>query len=104
MIHTVHQDSGSRPASGTASAAYRLGGVIRRHWLASILLTAGLVLRVLVLLAYRPALFYQDTTRYLYQAQGNDPVGYRVPLRGILDSACAQRSADEQVGTKGRRL
>jgi hypothetical protein len=84
VIHTVHQDSGSRPASGTASAAYRLGGVIRRHWLASILLTAGLVLRVLVLLAYRPALFYQDTTRYLYQAQGNDPVGYRVPLRGIL--------------------
>ena len=33
---------------------------LRRHWLAAALLTAGLVLRVLVQLAYRPALFYID--------------------------------------------
>ena len=84
MINTVRHDSQRRPVSAAAGLAARLGPVLRRHWLASLLVTAGLALRVLVLLAYRPAIFYQDTTRYLYQAQGNDPVGYRVPLRGIL--------------------
>jgi hypothetical protein len=61
----------------------------RRHWLVAALLLAGLVLRAGVQLAYRPALFYIDTTRYLYPgaAQGNDPVAYRVPLRGIADVA-----------------
>jgi hypothetical protein len=49
-----------------------------------VLLAAGLVLRVLAELAYRPALFYIDTNRYLYNADGNDPVGYRALLRGIL--------------------
>src|SRR5215468_8654905 len=58
--------------------------ILRRHWLAAALLAAGLVLRVLTLLAYRPALFYIDTTRYLYDAQGMDPVGYKGPLRAIL--------------------
>jgi hypothetical protein len=58
--------------------------VVRRHWLAAALLAAGLVLRVLAQLAYRPALFYIDTTRYLYSAEGNDPVGYKGPLRAIL--------------------
>jgi hypothetical protein len=58
--------------------------ILRRHWLAAALLAAGLVLRVLTQLAYRPALFYIDTTRYLYDAQGMDPVGYKGPLRAIL--------------------
>jgi hypothetical protein len=59
--------------------------LLRRHWLACVLLAAGLVLRVLTELAYRPALFYVDTTRYLYNAeQGMDPVGYKGPLRAIL--------------------
>jgi hypothetical protein len=58
---------------------------LRQHWLAAVLLTAGLVLRVLAQLAYRPALFYIDTTRYLYNvAEGMDPVGYKGPLRAIL--------------------
>jgi len=57
---------------------------VRRHWLAAVLLAVGLLLRVLVLLAYRPALFYIDTTRYLYNAEGMDPVGYKGPLRVIL--------------------
>jgi len=57
---------------------------VRRHWLAGALLAAGLVLRVLAQLAYRPALFYIDTNRYLYSAEGNDPVGYKGPLRAIL--------------------
>jgi hypothetical protein len=42
------------------------------------------VLRVLAELAYRPALFYIDTNRYLYSAEGNDPEGYKALLRGIL--------------------
>jgi hypothetical protein len=58
--------------------------ILRRHWLAAALLAAGLVLRVLTQLAYRPALFYIDTTRYLYNAEGMDPVGYKGPLRAIL--------------------
>jgi hypothetical protein len=62
----------------------RLVPLLRRHWLVAALLLAGLVLRVLAQVGYRPALFYIDTTRYLYQAHGNDPVGYRVPLRAIL--------------------
>jgi hypothetical protein len=58
---------------------------LRQHWLAAVLLTAGLVLRVLAQFAYRPALFYIDTTRYLYNvAEGMDPVGYKGPLRAIL--------------------
>ncbi len=65
----------------------RLAGwaqVLRRHWLASALLAAGLVLRVLAQFAYRPALFYIDSVKYLYDAAGNDPEGYKLPLRGIL--------------------
>jgi hypothetical protein len=60
---------------------------LRRHWLAAALLLAGLVLRVLAQFAYRPALFYIDTTRYLYNAEGMDPVGYKGPLRAILQVA-----------------
>ncbi len=59
-------------------------GMLRRHWLAVALLTAGLVLRVLAQFAYRPALFYIDSVKYLYTAQGNDPEGYKLPLRAIL--------------------
>ena len=61
-----------------------LAAAVRRHWLVTVLLAAGLVLRVLAAAAYRPALFYIDTTRYLYNAEGMDPVGYKGPLRAIL--------------------
>ena len=61
-----------------------VSAILRRHWLAAALLAAGLVLRVLTQFAYRPALFYIDTTRYLYNAEGMDPVGYKGPLRAIL--------------------
>ncbi|MGO8958765.1 MAG: hypothetical protein ACLQFR_15550 [Streptosporangiaceae bacterium] len=58
--------------------------VLRQHWLAAALLAAGLGLRVLAQFAYRPALFYIDSVKYLYTAQGNDPEGYKLPLRAIL--------------------
>ncbi len=58
--------------------------VLRQHWLAAVLLTAGLVLRLLAQFAYRPALFYIDSVKYLYNSDGNDPEGYKAPLRAIL--------------------
>ena len=75
---------GGRLRTGAGRAAGGLGAVLARHWLIAVLLLAGLVLRVLTQIAYRPVLFYIDSTRYLYHAGGNDPVGYRVPLRLIL--------------------
>ncbi len=58
---------------------------LRRHWLMTILLLAGLVLRVFSLIAYRPALLYIDTLKYLYNAwPGTDPLGYKGILKAIL--------------------
>ena len=81
-------------ASGSGAAASRLRGAalrgrlmpaLRRHWLVSVLLVAGLVLRLLAQIAYRPALLYIDSVKYLYNAwPGTDPVGYKVPLKAIL--------------------
>jgi hypothetical protein len=48
---------------------------VREHWLLLIFLTIGLVLRILVQIAYRPALLYIDSFRYLYQLQSLDPRG-----------------------------
>ena len=59
--------------------------VLRRHWPAVVLLAAGAALRILAVLAYRPALFYIDTPRYLLgEAPGMDPLGYGGVLRAIL--------------------
>jgi hypothetical protein len=78
----------AQPSAAPSGRAARWRGAaaaaLRRHWLAAGLLGAGLALRVLAQLAYRPALFYIDTHRYLYNADGNDPVGYKGPLRAIL--------------------
>src|SRR5215471_15428603 len=59
--------------------------MLRRHWLLAVLLGAGGVLRILVVIAYRPALLYTNSLKYLYDAwPGTDPVGYKVPLELIL--------------------
>ena len=39
---------------------------------------------MLALLAYRPALFYIDSVKYIDSSGGNDPEGYKAPLRAIL--------------------
>ena len=70
----------SRTGRLRLAAAYAL----RQHWLAAVLIAAGLVLRVLAELAYRPALFYIDSVKYIYDSQGNDPEGYKAPLRVLL--------------------
>ena len=60
--------------------AGRAVALLRQHWLLTALLVAGLVLRVLAMIAYRPALLYIDSLKYLYNAwPGSDPVGYKVP-------------------------
>ena len=59
--------------------------VLRRHWLFAVLLTAGLVLRVLTMAAYHPALIYVDTLKYLYGASpGSEPFGYTLALKIVL--------------------
>ena len=61
------------------------GRVLRAHPVAAVLLAAGLVLRVLAVMAYHPALLYVDTLKYLYGAwPGADPVGYTAILKPIL--------------------
>ena len=78
-------ENGAAPPRTQAGPAHLAAAALRRHWLAAVLLAAGLVLRVLAQFAYRPVLFYIDTTRYLYNdAPGMDPVGYKGPLRAIL--------------------
>jgi hypothetical protein len=75
----------SRPGWSLARDRTRRGTLLaRRHWLLTLLLAAGLALRVMVQIAYRPALVYIDSLRYLYHAGGADPVGYRVLLQPLL--------------------
>ena len=58
---------------------------MRRHWLITALLLAGLVLRGLSTAAYQPALLYIDSLKYLFGAwPGNDPLGYNVILKVLL--------------------
>lgn len=60
--------------------------VVRRHWLFAVFLLVALVLRIIVTLAYRPALMFPDSIDYL--ARANDltpmawhPLGYPLFLR-----------------------
>src|SRR6201986_4033474 len=58
--------------------------VLRRHWILAILLAAGLGLRVVTQIAYRPVLFYIDSYKYLTGSGGIDPEGYRFLMAPIL--------------------
>jgi hypothetical protein len=74
----------ARRQSARALLATILAG-LKRHWLASALITIGAVLRVLVLMAYHPAIIYIDSLKYLYSYwPGSDPVAYKIPLKLIL--------------------
>jgi Dolichyl-phosphate-mannose-protein mannosyltransferase len=65
--------------------ARQVPALTRQHWLFAVLLTAGLVLRILTQLAYRPALLYIDSTKYLLNAYpGDDPPGYQLVLKPVL--------------------
>jgi hypothetical protein len=81
------QDAAPPPAAagpGRPSPAWAIA-VLRRHWLFTALFAAGLVLRVLTMTAYHPALIYVDTLKYLYGASpGSEPLGYTVALKIVL--------------------
>jgi Dolichyl-phosphate-mannose-protein mannosyltransferase len=78
----------ARVASGAATpivSGAGLASMVRRNWLLAILLVAGLVLRILTQLAYRPALLFIDSIKYLFGAYaGNDPPGYELILKVFL--------------------
>jgi hypothetical protein len=58
---------------------------LARHWAITFLLLAGATLRVLTQLAYRPALIYIDTPKYLITSDGSEPEGYRLFVRLVRD-------------------
>lgn len=65
-------------------------GFLRRHWLLGVLLAGGVTLRVLVWLAYQPALLYIDTFRYLNNVDALrphdlNPVGYAAVLKVLFE-------------------
>jgi hypothetical protein len=62
----------------------------RTHWLFAIVLVLGLTGRVLTMAAYWPALYYIDSSSYLgnrftLSPTAQDPIGYSLILRGLLD-------------------
>jgi len=64
---------------------------LRRHWLFALLLTLGVLLRVMAQLAYQPVILYFDSPRYIHNAywlnpNGPDPLGYLVTVRLLLDA------------------
>jgi hypothetical protein len=83
VITRQRESRQSRRYRQAATARYR---AIRRHWPFAIVLTAGFALRLAAALAYRPALVYLDTVRYLGGDQhGLDPLGYTyLLLRPVL--------------------
>ena len=73
------------PGAARESWGTRAARLLGRHWLLMVLLAAGLALRIAAQIAYRPALIYVDTLKYLYGASpGADPLGYTVALRAIM--------------------
>src|SRR5258708_15862029 len=74
----------TRTGDGDTGPARRLAASsrsIRRHWMLTILLTAGLALPVVTPLAYPPALLYIDSPKYLVAGlEKLDPEGYLVLL------------------------
>ncbi|HUC56420.1 MAG TPA: hypothetical protein VMA95_03405 [Streptosporangiaceae bacterium] len=85
-VHSPDSTGGPAGHSWTLASLLALtGGILRRNWIASILVAAGIVMRVITEYAYHPAILYIDTLKYLYDAwPGSDPVLYKVPLKMIL--------------------
>jgi hypothetical protein len=82
---TEAAEAGDSRPRGRATLRREWRATLRLHWLAAALLLAGLVLRILTQIAYRPALLYIDSVKYLYNAwPGTDPLGYKAPLKFIL--------------------
>jgi hypothetical protein len=77
--------SGAAADLAATAPARRPAALLRRHWVAALLLTAGVALRILVQVSFGPALLYIDSVKYLYGAwPGADPLGYDAPLKLLL--------------------
>ena len=87
MTITEREATAPVEAAGASRAWWQ---AVRRHSWFGLVLTAGLVLRVLAGTAYRPALLYIDSYRYLGNlqldpAQNSQPIGYiALLLRPVL--------------------
>jgi hypothetical protein len=77
-------DTASVAVPSRRGATRAVTALARRHWIIVILLTAGVGLRVVTQIAYRPALFYIDSYKYLTGSAGNDPEGYRFLMAPVL--------------------
>ena len=63
--------------------------LLRTHWLLAVFLVAGIVLRVLATIAYRPAIVYTDSVQYLnnmgkLSPDQLNPIGYDFVLRPMV--------------------
>jgi hypothetical protein len=86
---TITEREATAPAQapGVGSGSGARWRAVRRHWGFLLILTAGLVLRVLAETAYRPALLYIDSVKYLEGSVATAPQGYQALLR-LLDPVC----------------
>ncbi len=80
--------SAQTPSAYVAPPSRSLAAFLRGHWLFSLLFAAGVVLRAVTALAYRPALLYIDSLSYLtnigpLRPSGARPIGYSVFLRPL---------------------
>ena len=75
---------GTRRGRDQASAGITVRRAVRGHWPFVLVLSAGLALRVLTEVAYRPALLYIDSAKYLVGSGGTAPEGYQVLLRLVV--------------------
>ena len=65
----VDGPGGSRWSATAALAA------LRRHWLFALLLTLGVLLRVMAQVAYQPVILYYDSPRYIHNLHSLNPAG-----------------------------
>ena len=80
---TEHEPAPAAPP-GQRPLQDRLAALLHRHWLITVLAAVGLLLRLASALAYRPALIYVDSLKYLYGASpGADPLGYKAVLLAL---------------------
>ena len=78
MTITEREATAPVEAAGASRAWWQ---AVRRHSWFGLVLTAGLVLRVLAGTAYRPALLYIDSVKYLEGSVATAPQGYQALLR-----------------------
>ena len=88
---TITERASTAPVQ--APAAARAGWrIVRRHSWFCLILTAGLALRALAQTAYRPALLYIDSEKYLEGSVATAPQGYQALLRLLEPAGWRQKA------------